>query len=366
MRIVVSWLLALVLAVGACSPKPVDSPTRASAPVQASAPTAQPGEWDKVVAAAKKEGTVTIYSGGGADIGKAIGEGVDKEYGIRVEVVSMTPAALVEKVRAERRGKAPTADAVVFSGVVTLLPFLEDQLAIAPPVALPSTAESGIWRTEPYGFDPTKRIIAVNSSLNPVLFVNTDLTKRGEVASLYDLLDPKWRGKIVMEDARLPGAGNATVAAFASLGDDFWSRLAAQNILLLDSSRVISAVALGERFLAVGASQTRAMIAVRAGAPVEFVHVKEGAFSVTKGALLLKDAPHPNAALVVLNWLLTKQGQIEISKVTGDAPTRVDIVADWVYPARRPEAVSKLVAVDADPLYQAKGTELATKTWGRR
>ncbi len=81
---------------------------------------------------------------------------------------------------------------------------------------------------------------------------------------------------------------------------------------------------------------------MNAGAPLRFIHLKEGSSITTKGPAILKDAPHPNAALVFLNWLMSREGQIAISKPQGRITIRTDIEEDWInIPEFRPGAAHK-------------------------
>ncbi|MFC1968410.1 ABC transporter substrate-binding protein [Chloroflexota bacterium] len=308
--------LAFSLILSGC--KAPEKPAPAPKPVPPAAPALTP--WIKVVTAAKKEGTVTIYSGGGADVSTAIKEGFSKAYGINAEVVGGKPGELFERIKVESRAGSIAGDIIIFTGVANFLPIVEEGMVVAPAVEVPAAMEKGIWRVEPYGFDPQKMIATVNNSLIPSLLVNTDLIKKDEITSWYDLLDPKWKGNMVMEDPRFPGSGNATLAAFTSLGEDFWTKLAAQDILMLRRMAVIDAIVHGEKLLAIGPSSTRPMAAINAGAPVKLIHLKEGTPSADKGAVLVKDAPHPNAALVLLHWMLTKEGQVAINTALGDPP----------------------------------------------
>lgn len=361
-------LLGLALVLSACGSKPVPSPSPSPSPTPqpAPAPAPQLSAWDRVVADAKKEGTITVYSAASIDVAKAIREGVAKAYGIKVEIVTDAGPAIVERTRVEQQARSAAADMVVMAGVVTYSQLVAQDFVIAPTVDLPAASEKGVWRVEPYSFNPQKKVTVINNALIPSVLINTDLVRPSEVTALADLLAPRWKGNIAMEDPRVGGAGNATLATFISLGEDFWKKIAAQNVQLMPSALGINAIVHGDKHLEIGASSTRGLAAIKAGAPMQYIHVKEGTPSVTKGAVLTKNAPHPNAALVVLNWLLSKEGQTAVNMATGDPSIRSDVGEDWVYPSLRSQAAQKLLPpVDNDPDYQKKGSDFGVKIFGR-
>ncbi|MBM2831435.1 MAG: Extracellular solute-binding protein [Dehalococcoidia bacterium] len=113
---------------------------------------------------------------------------------------------------------------------------------------------------------------------------------------------------------------------------------------------------------------TRLVDAIRAGAPVQIVHLKEGTPDFLYGVSLIKNAPHPNAAMVFLNWLLSKGGQATAGKALENYVVRKDVVEDWFKVAElRPGAFSWLEpSPSLDLQIPKKGADFAKKIFGER
>ncbi len=273
----------------------------------------------------------------------SIAEGFEKTYGIPVEIIGLNPGQLLESVRMESQTGAVAAD-FVFSGIT--VPISVKAMGAAQPVGvtLPEAEAEGVWRVHPYDLDSDKVVIVLYRDFSPNLLINTNLVKPGEEPqSWFDLLEPKWKGQIAIRDPRLPGPGSEGLTGAMDLGEDYWRKMAQQDVVLVPSSgRHIDMIALGEIALDVFPSHTRGEAAMNAGAPLRFIHLKEGSSITTKGPAILKDAPHPNAALVFLNWLMSREGQIAISKPQGRITIRTDIEEDWInIPEFRPGAAHK-------------------------
>ncbi|MDP2744861.1 MAG: extracellular solute-binding protein [Dehalococcoidia bacterium] len=370
-RIIGVLLLAvLVLALGACAPKAVPAPTASPIPTPQAAPTPAPqaGEWAKVLEAAKKEGTITVYNVLGVGLGETFQAGM-KQFGIKAEIVGGSSADIMARVATDQRTKVYVGDVFV-SGYPSLVSLMESGYTETVNGALPSVQEKDVWRIHPNKFEPTKVIFSFGTSITPSVIINTDLVRKSEIRSWNDLLDPKWKDRMVMSEARAgPGPGTSGLGAFMVLGEDFWKKMAAQRIILFPGiDLTVTQVALGEKSLALFPAFSRTVTAIRAGAPIQIVHLQEGTSYAVNAVNVLKSAPHPNAALVFLNWMLSKEGQAAISRATDNYSVRNDVTETWL---RTPELNLGTYTLleppnNIDPVIQTKSRDFAIKIFGAR
>ncbi|MFC1968589.1 ABC transporter substrate-binding protein [Chloroflexota bacterium] len=362
--------LAFSLVLSGCKapekPAPPATPP-APKPAPAPAPPAPaPSEWDKVLAAAKKEGTVNIYNTLGADVTDTLRDEMMKAHGIKVEIVSGRSMAMVEKMRVEHGSEIHVAD-LFCTGLSLCVLAMEHGLGAPITVTLPAAEEKDVWRTQPHEVGGGEWV-TISNAVSISIIINTDLVKKGEITSWNDLLDPKWKGKMVMTDPRKSGPGSGQMYTWGErLGEDFWKKMAEQDIQLQAKyGQVIDMVVHGERPVGLFPAGSRTAPALEAGAPISVAHFKEGTPTIPKGFMLMKNAPHPNAALVLINWTLTKEGQAATSKAWGTPTIRKDVVEDWVLPGFRFEDTFKIIepplgAKDAD--YGQIGIAFAKKIW---
>ena len=173
--------------------------------------------------------------------------------------------------------------------------------------------------------------------------VNTTLASPAEFKSYSDLLNPKWKGKIVALDPRRPGnAANLTVFLYATpgLGRDFLKRLFGEMDVVFSHDRyqVVDWLARGK--FAVNLFSPVSKEDIKAGLPLMDVKV-DGPAPLGAGAAsasLLNRAPHPNTARLFLNWVLSREGQIAYQKASENNSLRTDIPKkDLVEPGEIPE-----------------------------
>jgi iron(III) transport system substrate-binding protein len=172
-------------------------------------------------------------------------------------------------------------------------------------------------------------------NLYPTLFINTDQVKEGEISSYKDLLNPKWKGKILQKDPRTEGAGYISMSVLrVNVGpeaDEFIKRFYAemeptfgtddrQNTEFMVRGRyAISFGGINEDILADFQSQG-------AGTNVKLLQLKE-LLAVDPGDCLwnVSKAPHPNAGKLFINWALTQEGQASWSKELELNSSRTDV-----------------------------------------
>ncbi len=146
---------------------------------------------------------------------------------------------------------------------------------------------------------------------------NTKLVNPSEIKSYWDFLDPKWKGKIVAYDVnRVSTVAHALRFLFnhPDLGPEFVRRFFSEMDLTYsrDERQMIDWLAAGKFQLAFFVTDIED--AAVQGLPVKFFDpgsFKEGAFVGPSqgGITLFKNAPHPNAAKIAINWLLSREGQ---------------------------------------------------------
>lgn len=153
---------------------------------------------------------------------------------------------------------------------------------------------------------------------NSKLVAKEDVPKKWE-----DLLDPKWKGKITTVD---PGAGGVSAFAFAQMltpevnnqryGLPFLEKLKAQDIQFVSQDpQMVQRVASGQNPIAILVYSAYYQEVKQKGAPIEFAFPLERD-NMTAHSLhcLLTDAPHPLAGQLYLNWILSREGQVEQTK----------------------------------------------------
>jgi ABC-type Fe3+ transport system substrate-binding protein len=308
-------------------------------------------EWNELVAAAKREGEVAVMSSaGGSEPRKALTEAFEKKYGIRVEYLSASGSAMVSRLKTERTAGQYLWD-IFLGGTSTPMTGLKPDGAldpIEPALILPEVKEGKYWLGGQLEFAEKDRLIFVMLSYSKsALFVNTNLVKIEEIRSLKDLLDPKWRGKILAGDPKVAGPGQATFSFFYAqkdLGPDFIRKLAAQKVhFLRDDRQAVEWLAMGKYPLLVGGSDVDAEPFLKQNLPIRIVNpsqMKEGGYLTAGpgGISLLNRAPHPNAARVYLNWLLSKEGQTIFGNAVGYPSRRLDTprpTEPWKYPPQK-------------------------------
>jgi iron(III) transport system substrate-binding protein len=314
----------------------------------ASAQTDWKKDWEQTLAAAKKEGQVNVY------IYRYEGllEDFKRDYPA-INVVSTTGRGtqLTNRIIAERRAGKFIAD-VYSGGTNSLYNTLYKGKAldpIKPVLILPEVTDLTKWWGNEHRYaDPEGKYIFsyIGSPSNSQLSYNTKLTDPREFKSYWDLLNPKWKGKIVSLDPREAGLGGTMQFYYYSpeIGPEFLKKFfGGMDITYAKNFRQMTDwLAQGKFAICLGCKDS--MRAKNQGLPVDDFDTdrwKEGSsFSAGGGSMgLMNQAPHPNAAKVFVNWFLSRRGQMALQKLGDvDDPAnsrRIDIPKDDIPPENR-------------------------------
>lgn len=310
----------------------------------ASAPPS--AEWSRTVEAASKEGQVNVYMY--ATWGQAIQSAnvFQKAFpNIGLSVVTGSVTDLSQRILAERRANKYLADVIVI-GVNVSRALLKNNMLdpVKSGLILPEvTDESKWWQGKHLYADPDDQYIFKFSGIPQYgsISYNTKLVKENEFKSIWDFVNPKWKGKITARDVTRPGPGNGAMRFFYNspkIGPEFIKRLFGEmDITLFRDGRVGADWLANGRYAICFFCSSDSYKAASQGLPVaDFGPMKEGGGLVSGyGALVMpKSAPHSNAAKVFVNWFLSREGQLTLQKALTSAheeapdSLRIDIPKD--------------------------------------
>jgi iron(III) transport system substrate-binding protein len=305
-------------------------------------------EWESTLAAAKKEGKVSLITDVTATLRDALTLEFQKKYGISVELFGINGREVPPRVAAERKAGQFLWD-IYIHGSTTALEAMIPMGAfdpLEPALILQDVRDPKTWRGGAIEFlDPSKMVMVMTPFQRGTIFYNSKLVNANEFTSHKDLLNPKWKGKLVLDDPRRGGPGVATFTFFylhPELGPDFIRALGKQQMTILrDYAQEVDAVGQGRYPVLIGGADFVAINRAKQGAPIAIVdprELKEGTdVSPANGNLaLFNRAPNPNAAKVYVNWLLSKEGQTIFARANGYVSARLDVPTDHTEPWRVP------------------------------
>ena len=270
------------------------------------ASAAQAQSWNEIVDKAKKEGTVVVYSNlvGDPTLKAAVAQ-FTKIYGIKVDVLEGRATEIRERTRTEQAAGRFLGDVTFTTNGQGELIAREDKSYV--------------------NHEPTPNVKGLkadfkhNGLFAPVMniaygiLINTNIVKpEDEPKTWADLVDPKWKGKILSDDTRAIGGGYlmffATLNSNA-LGKSFHEKLALNELVfnraMRDNTRRVGR---GEFPVYIPFIYTD--IANLKGLPVKAIIPKEGSPYVTYGHVVNRNAPHPNAALVYIDYWMSEEVQL--------------------------------------------------------
>jgi iron(III) transport system substrate-binding protein len=270
-------------------------------------PSAKSPAWEKIVAAAKKEGSVTYY-GVNPDMTEALQTYFHRDYPeLTLNVYTSSPAGIQAKLLTEYSTNTRSCDVVQSRSLV--LPSYQ-QVGAVKPAFLPNDANLPAPLQDKTGYFHPMYIAANNISHN------TNILKTPPSTDLYQLSNSQYKGIIGIDNVANKGPGWFIVASRRALwGPTKWNAwmagLKANNIRTFSTaSDAYLAIVRGD--IAVSTDSYNDVLGQTPGTPVAATWYDD-VIPTYLGTSLVSNAPHPNAALVFMNWMIGPEGQRQFS-----------------------------------------------------
>lgn len=296
----------------------------------------------ELIEAAKKEGKVTYYTAMDLSVAEPMAKAFEAKYpGIKVAVERTGAERLFNRIGQEvgsnirRVDVANSSDAahfIVWKGQGWLEPFLTPDMA----ENLPADQR-----------DADGAFVNQRTHLSTIAY-NTSLIKPEDAPKGFvDLLGPKYTGKLVKGHPGYSGTiMTATQQLAKALGWEYFEKLSRQKVLQVQSAtEPPKRIEAGERAIAVDGSDYLFWMAKERGSPIEVVHAVEGTPQISNPMAIFKSSPNPNAARLLVGWIMSPEGQEFIVNLSGQYPANKLVKAK----AGRP-ALSTIKTLPEDPV----------------
>jgi iron(III) transport system substrate-binding protein len=281
--------------------------------VASAAPVAEPVT-SALIDSAKKEGKVVWYTSIDLAVAEKIAKSFEAKYpGIAVRVERSGAERVFQRIGQEYASKIYGVDVVNSSDAAHFVSWKRDGL-LAPYVPEDVAKFYPAEHRDADGMFATCRVTL------GVIGYNTNLVRAADAPKRFaDLLDPKWKGKIVKSHPGYSGgAMTATYQTSRDLGWEFFEKLAKQNIMQVQSmTDPPKKLALGERAVMSDGAEYVLALLKEDGKPVEPVYANEGSPLINGPNGIFKNAPNPNAARLFQSYSFTPEVQQLIIDVGG-------------------------------------------------
>ena len=274
--------------------------------VRVSAAPAAEAVTPALIEAAKKEGSVVFYTAMDLQFAERLGKTFEATFpGISARVERSGAERVFQRIGQEYASDIHSVDVVNTADQAHVIMWKrEGWLAQYLPEEVVKYYDKKFY--DPEGFSLVTRVLVSPFGINTSLVKMEDAPK-----SFADLLDPKWKGKMVKAHPAYSGTiMNATFQVARDLGWGYFEKLAKQNLMQVQSATdTPKRIVLGERPIMIDGAGYLVIRAKEEGKPVDVVYPAEGTPVATSPSVLLKAAPHPNAGKLFQSWMHSLEGQ---------------------------------------------------------
>jgi iron(III) transport system substrate-binding protein len=260
----------------------------------------------ELIAAARKEGKLSYYTSIDLPVAERIAKAFEARFpGVAVRVERTGAERLFQRIGQEYSSRIHAVDAVNSSDAAHFIVWKRNGW-LAPYVP------EDVARHYAAEYKDADGQFAAFRLMLSVIAYNTNLVKRDEAPKSHaDLLDPKWKGKIVKAHPGYSGTiMTATQQLVRDLGWSYLEKLAQQGVMQVQSAAdTPKKIALGERAIQADGNEYSVLLLKEAGQPVEPVYASDGTPMIIGPNGIFKNAPNPNAARLFQNWCFSAECQ---------------------------------------------------------
>jgi iron(III) transport system substrate-binding protein len=312
-----------------------------AAPLRAAAPEPV-AITPELIAAAKREGKVVLYSAMDLPVGERLRDAFQAQFaGVEVQIERSGSERLFQRIAQEFSSNIHAADVITTADASHVISWKRNGW-LAPFVPAEVAKHFPHEYRDADGMSVTSRIWLSSMAYN------TNLVKPPDApASFADLLDPRWGGKMVKGHPAYSGTiMTATYQLVRELGWDYLEKLSKQRVMQVQSSTdPPKKLALGERAIMADGNDYNVVLLKEAGQPVEPIYPAEGTPTISGATAIFASAPHPNAARLFQAWLHTRETQQYFTDFTAQYSAHPLVTPR---PGRRRMSDIKLMKEDAD------------------
>lgn len=255
----------------------------------------------KLLDAAKKEGVINMYTSMNLEDANPLAAAFEKKYGVKVNIWRSNGETVVQRAVTEAKANRFDMDIMETAGA---------QLEMLAREKLTQEFYSPSLKDIPSSAVPKHKQWVASRMNFFVMAYNTNAVKTADVPKSYeDLLDPKWKGKVSIESEDI-----AWFAMFSKVwgerkASEYFTKLSAQKLILRKGHTLIAELVVsGELPLSLTVYNHKAEQLKQKGAPIDWKPL-EPTVAEPSGVLLAKNAPHPNASMLFIDFLLSHEGQ---------------------------------------------------------
>jgi iron(III) transport system substrate-binding protein len=295
-------------------------------------------DWDKIVEAARKEGKVVASIPPSTELRKLMELSFTRQYGIGVEFIPARGSNVIQRIVNEAKAGVRYFDLHIGGTESVITGLLPENIldGVEPYFTLPEVKDPKQWWGGHLWADNAKRYLYIFVAYQTVsLWTNPNEYKPIEFSSFDDLLSPKLRGRIGISDPRTPGSGSSMWSYMLYIkGEEYLKRLVAQKLFVTRDLRLLAEnLAKGKIAVTSGIGYSEFLPFIKVKLPVTPLPMPKEGLYVSGGyghLTVLKNPPHPNAAKVFVNWLLSRDGQEVFTRGMGVGSRRLDVDTRWL------------------------------------
>lgn len=260
----------------------------------------------EILAAAEKEGGLTWYTASTLETGQAVIRGFEKKYpNIKVRMQYSGGERMIQRVSQEYASNIFDVDVLSGSELGQALHWKKQGW-------LTKFAPEDVTKHWPREFIDPDGMYSIRSLILIVVGYNSNLVKDEDAPKTWkDLLDSKWKGKLVKSHPGYSGGGLTHAKLIVRLyGWDYFSQMAKLDVMQLQSGGDLPRkLAVGERQIAVDTTEQSILNEAERGAPVKMIYPSDGVPVTLVPSGIMAKAKNPNAARVFLAFQMSEEGQ---------------------------------------------------------